>query len=77
MADIKFDNGVMKTSNRETAIALSFMPACAECDLNLAVLKSLPRLHGLKRKSHRMAYAFDFISELHKLGYEIKKRETV
>lgn len=75
MSEVLFNDGVLKTSEKESAIFLTFSPMNADGEKNRAVLKSLPRIHGLRRQSHRQNYAFDFLQHLHKLGYEIKKRE--
>ena len=46
MSEILFNDGVVKTSEKESAIFLTFSPMNADGEKNRAVLKSLPRIHG-------------------------------
>lgn len=60
--------------DKEAAIFLAFSKANADHQTYEAIYKAMPRIHGLRRKRNRAAYAFDLVESLRKAGYDIVKQ---
>jgi len=76
---VAFDNGVVKVllaKDKKTAVFLAFHPMNKGHEKYEALEKAMPRLHGLRRKSHRAVFAYDVIQKLQELGFEITKKQT-
>lgn len=74
MPDIIFTNGVYKAESKDVAMYLAFNQMGEGHEIYDVVLKSIPKIHGLKTVKKRMELAFDIVEGLEKQQFDIIKK---
>jgi hypothetical protein len=65
-------DGRLTLTDKETAIFMAFSPLNANWAKYDLVLKSIPKIKGIKRSDKRLEFAYDLIEEMSKNGLDIQ-----